>query len=157
MIPYGIIFRQVTLDARTHAQPWAEGGPSSTNQNRIFSLALNNNNMDHGGGCGGRRRIIINNRLPRVNRSNVKRERTMAGGKGGGSSWDAGEEERREIRFFFSFRFVIGKNKGIPRGWWWRRWWGQPVRITSFLEFYRVYIIHVGIYVFVCVCNMNVM
>lgn len=56
------------------------GGPSTTNQNRIFLLALNNNNMDLGGGGGGRRRII-NNRLPRVNRSNVKEDdvRPMGG------------------------------------------------------------------------------
>lgn len=37
----------------TDAYSHEEGGPSSTNQNRIFSLALNNNNnnnMDLGGG-----------------------------------------------------------------------------------------------------------
>lgn len=50
---YIIYFLGITLDARTRVtdtHSHEEGGPSSTNQNRIFSLALNNNNMDLGGG-----------------------------------------------------------------------------------------------------------
>lgn len=94
---------------RTHSHE--EGGPSSTNQNRIFSLALNNNNMDLGGG----RRRVINNRLPHVNRSNVRR-----------TTWPVGGSERRrfcmnEVGDFLFFFTVIGKYiciryKGTPRG-----------------------------------------